>query len=194
MSVTVCPMVRTVYYLLVTDARGCTARDSLVVCPVNISCGSGLVQICHLDATLGTTSTQCVSVSTVSTHLAHGDRLGACTLVPSCSFPAKNAVSGGTLSKSGEAQGGSADDVHTLRMHTYPNPTSGLLDVELGCQDCTEDATYELKVSDLAGRVLITTNVRIKNGEGSARLNLGDYSAGVYLVTVNDLVHRVMKL
>ncbi|MFM2375265.1 MAG: hypothetical protein RLZZ165_362 [Bacteroidota bacterium] len=63
----------------------------------------------------------------------------------------------------------------------------------LSCQDCTGDATYELKVSDLTGRVLVTAGVRMENGEGSARLNLGDYSAGVYLITVNELVHRVMK-
>jgi hypothetical protein len=48
-------------------------------------------------------------------------------------------------------------------------------------------------VSDLTGRVLMTTKVRMERGEGSATLNLGDYSAGLYLITVNDLVHRVMK-
>jgi hypothetical protein len=78
-------------------------------------------------------------------------------------------------------------------LRAYPNPTSGLLEVELSCRDCMEGATYALKVSDLTGRMLMTTNVPIERGEGNARLNLGDYSAGVYLIRVNDLVHRVVK-
>ena len=51
----------------------------------------------------------------------------------------------------------------------------------------------ERRLSDLTGRVLMTTKVPMEHGEGSATLNLGDYSAGVYLIRVNDLVHRVMK-
>jgi photosystem II stability/assembly factor-like uncharacterized protein len=89
----------------------------------------------------------------------------------------------------GMAEGLTGQDV----LRVYPNPTSGLLEVELSCRDCVEGATYALRVSDLMGRMLMTTNVLIEGGEGSARLNLGDCSAGIYLIRVNDLVHRVMR-
>jgi hypothetical protein len=134
-----------------------------------------------------------VDVSTVPTHLSHGDRLGSCSLRPGCALPGVNAAGGGGLSRNGEPEGSGREDLQPLRVRTYPNPTSGLLDVELSCGDCPVDATYVLKVSDLTGRVLLTTEVRIEGGEGSVRLNLGGYSAGVYLIRVNDLVHRVMR-
>ena len=78
-------------------------------------------------------------------------------------------------------------------MTMYRDPTNGALDVELSCQSCIEDATYQLKVMDLAGHVLMVTDVSVVRGEGSVKLNLGDFSAGVYMISVNDLVQRIMK-
>lgn len=198
---TVCPTVATTYYYTVTDANGCSATDSVRVCPANITCASNKILICHRAPGSHHWSTQCVATSTVASHLSHGDRLGACNSSYSCNFP-RNHGHGhhGSGSGSGhhghwKSDGGAGNGTvtPTLAMRAFPNPTNGMLDVELLCQDCEDEATYELKVSDIYGHVLMVKEINVLAGEGDLRIDLSNYSAGVYMISVNDLVQRIMK-
>jgi hypothetical protein len=197
-SATVCPTVTTVYYFHATDANGCSSVDSVAVCPVNISCGNNSIRICHTTpGRHGCSSNQCVPVSQVAAHLSHGDQLGRCGQQVNCNFPRGNGNCGnggsGSNSKTTAEGAGNATVTPTLAMRAFPNPTSGMVEVEITCQDCGDANNFDLKVTDIYGHVLIAKKVDILAGEGSLRINLSDYAAGVYMISVNDLVQRVMK-
>ncbi len=76
------------YYLTLTDANGCTAIDSVTVCYVDIRCGKGngtKVRICHFPpGNADNAHTECVSLSALATHLAHGDHVANCGFESPC--------------------------------------------------------------------------------------------------------------
>lgn len=86
-DINVCPMVSTMYYITITDANGCTATDSVIVCAIDVRCGKNLdkVEICHIPPGNPSNSrTLCVAIEAVETHLAHGDMLAACGTDHTC--------------------------------------------------------------------------------------------------------------
>ncbi|MBK9449608.1 MAG: HYR domain-containing protein [Bacteroidetes bacterium] len=84
-----------------------------------------------------------------------------------------------------------------VTMRAFPNPTNGALTVELACQNCTEDATYQVKVSDIYGKQLGQIEITLSSGEASTKLDLSQYAAGVYMITATNgdqrLVERIVK-
>jgi Zn-dependent metalloprotease len=86
-DIEVCPEVSTMYYVTITDANGCTATDSVIVCAIDVRCGKKLdkVELCHIPPdNPGNPETICVAVISVAEHLAHGDMLAACGTDHSC--------------------------------------------------------------------------------------------------------------
>jgi hypothetical protein len=197
LSIQVCPTATTVYHLTITDANGCTARDSVAVCPRNISCGNNMVQICHtVPGRRPYSQTQCLNVAVVQQHLAHGDVLGACGARANCTFPRPqgNNGSGQANHHKAEEAGGATDGSQPeLSMRAFPNPTSGALQVEVACRNCVEDGLYTLKVTDIYGQEILFTDVPVSAGEGSVKLDLTKYAAGVYLITLIDGEHRIVE-
>ncbi len=198
-NVTVCPTVNTVYYLNVTDSHGCTSRDSVAVCARVAGCGNNKVQICHRPPGMHSNPvTICVSLSAAAAHLGHGDNLGACNNQSACNFPHSNGSAGSgrgnSHSKSGSQAGGAEDgDAALLSLRAFPNPTNGSLQIELACMDCVEDGEYTLKVTDVFGRELMLSNVPMVRGEGTIRLDLGKFNAGVYMIVIEDGTHRIVE-
>ncbi|MBL0018289.1 MAG: T9SS type A sorting domain-containing protein [Bacteroidetes bacterium] len=197
-----CPTVTTVYFFRVTDANGCSAVDSVAVCPRSISCGNNRIQICHnVPGRNACSQTQCVPVSQVASHLGHGDVLGACGGSRfNCTFPRSNHGNGGSGSddKTASHSGASSDDqMVSLSLRAFPNPTNGALTVELACQACSEDMNYAVKVSDIYGQLLAEVEVTVSAGEATAKLDLSQFASGVYLISVTNgdqrLVERVVK-
>jgi hypothetical protein len=200
-TVTVCPTATTVYYFHATDAHGCSGVDSVAVCVRNISCGNNKIQICHeVPGRCGYSQNLCIPVSQVASHLSHGDKLGTCGSSNNCSFPSNHGNGHGNNNcKTDEQAGAASDDDMTMHMsiNAFPNPTNGDLTVELACQNCEEDATYRVKVSDIYGHQVAEVEVTISVGEASAKLDLSQFAAGVYMITVDNgmerLVERIVK-
>ncbi len=86
-----------------------------------------------------------------------------------------------------------ANEVNALSINAYPNPTSGLVDVEINCQNCSEDFTYPMTVTDLYGKVIMQDVVTIAGGVANFKLDLSSVASGVYMINVNHLTARIMR-
>ncbi len=215
---TVCPTVSTVYYVTVTDAQGCTGVDSVRVCVLDITCtdrsnngqtgngqsGNGVNQspnamahiaICHVPPGRPQNAmTQCLPVPAARQHIlaGHGgDYLGGCG-----NLTTRNCNLGGN-SKMASQAGNALDAKPSLSIHVFPNPTNGNTTVEVACRNCGDEGTYALKVSDIYGKQIVATAISLTLGEGSVKLDMSQFAAGVYLVTVENgdlrIVERVVK-
>jgi Secretion system C-terminal sorting domain len=69
-----------------------------------------------------------------------------------------------------------------LNAEVYPNPTSGLATVEFGAAG---EANYSIKISDLAGRVMITKEVAAVKGINQVEIDLSGAAKGMYLVNIS---------
>jgi hypothetical protein len=65
----------------------------------------------------------------------------------------------------------------SLSTQIYPNPTDGALTLQFETA-----GKYDITISDMAGKVLLREMV---TGQ-TARLDIGAYPAGVYLLTIDD--------
>ncbi len=118
----------------------------------------------------------------------------ACGNTRTCTFRVRVERRNNCNSKTeGEPEAGEEEVMPTLSINAYPNPTNGLLEVEIFCQDCNGDITYPLTVTDLFGKVIVKRDVMIAGGTASVKLDLSDYASGVYMINVNNLFTRVMK-
>ncbi len=76
---------------------------------------------------------------------------------------------------------GSFDELNSINL--YPNPTSGMTVLDLDLSK-TQDLTIE--ISDLLGKVISSRSETLRTGRHSMLLDLGGYSAGIYLVTLRS--------
>ncbi len=63
----------------------------------------------------------------------------------------------------------------------YPNPTSGLLNVEINVE---KSSNITIRVMDMSGRTVKTTEAKAVQGVNKVELNLNDVSSGIYNVQV----------
>ena len=99
-----------------------------------------------------------------------------------------------TLSKSPamEAEETAVEDFVAERtIKIYPNPTQGMLAVEIS--DFTSDVKADFLLSDLSGKVIY----RLKDASGYESIDLNSQSAGVYVlrITINgeSTVWKIIK-
>jgi len=160
----VCPGINTtVYTVSITDQNNCLATDSVIICVIDVRCGNHLdkVELCHVppDNPLNP-NTLCVSISSVPTHLAHGDMLAACGTDHSCppamdAFAVSPVVGTLAVGTSDSQYGwvhGVQQDASVLRETTlkvYPNPFTEEATVEFASMD---DSWATLKLFDHLGR------------------------------------------
>jgi hypothetical protein len=80
-SITVSPIITTMYTLTITDANDCTSTCSVTINVVDVRCGHKMdkVLVCHRTNGVNQWNNICISSNAVATHLAHGDYLGTCT-------------------------------------------------------------------------------------------------------------------
>ena len=69
----------------------------------------------------------------------------------------------------------SIDDAEAANISMYPNPTTGLLTI-------AADAAYEIEVSDLSGRIVMSTSMVAATKE----LDLTEMNAGIYFVRFSN--------
>ena len=157
-TINVSPEQTTAYWVLATDARGCTSQDTVVVNVTNISCGNGKnhkVIICHKGK-----NTLCVDSNAVWAHLNHGDHLGPCEDNALFSeMPAEN------------------------KLYTnYPNPFNPVTLIKFSL---SEPAFVKITVYDYIGReIAVLVNSKYEAGIFDAEWNASNYPSGVYFYRI----------
>ena len=68
----------------------------------------------------------------------------------------------------------------------YPNPTTGMLNIEL---ETLNGATASIEITDVLGQTLQTTSLT----QPKTQLNIQHVSAGIYIVNINVNNQRISK-
>ncbi len=201
-NTTVCPQVNTTYTLTITDANGCMAQDQVSICAVDIrsrdkkgNIQSNKVDLCHVPpGNPGNAHTISISVSAVSSHLAHGDVLGACGLVVACNTPFAGSRSFSNISEEeGHDESMHAHDESISFEHAvlYPNPTGNTMSIDF---KNGFEGVLKVEIVDVTGRTYFVQNdAKISNGTMTLDLSQNGMSPGFYMVRVTDLGSMKMK-
>lgn len=172
-TVQVCPATTTTYTVRATDAYGNNAYNTATVAVIDVRCGNknDKVQLCHQGNEL------CVAPNAVSAHLAHGDKLGGCQVV----------ACGGNHA----ARVGVETEEHpallVLSMQVYPNPTQGLVRIQV--QNFVE-GEVRFEILDLIGRSVQRKVVSLMPGIQEVDFDLRIQPAGLYLIRCYDRAGR----
>lgn len=164
------------YAFTVTDANGCTALDVVKVCVVDVRCekrchsATNKVEVCHRSAN-GKMETLCIAPSAVQAHLAHGDNLGKCGTVTSCSDAARTDVEE-------EDQALYGDEIN---LTSYPNPFYNETAIRFSTVETgqVEVAVYNMlgvKIATLFNGIVNETEIH------EVQFNASDLSDGIYFV------------
>ncbi len=131
--------------------------------PMSWRCGNNnnKVKVCHEGATI------CVAQNAVQAHLNHGDFLGPCAVCPE---NRSNAVD-----NSGIIAG------NDIEMELYPNPTDGVLTVQL--QGLGAE-TAQITVLDALGQIVFGQKIAAGTNELQLDFARQNLSSGKYLVRV----------
>ena len=75
---------------------------------------------------------------------------------------------------------------NALGLSMYPNPTTGMLNIEL---ETLNGATASIEITDVLGQTLQTTSLT----QPKTQLNIQHFSAGIYIVNINVNNQRISK-
>jgi hypothetical protein len=176
-TTTVCPTAYTNYTVTVTDANGCKVVSAPVnVCVVDVRCENNKVSICHKTVVCSKSGktkneTLCVTSAAVATHLAHGDKLGACGITTGCN----------SLSRTESITDETVTDGPSVIV--YPNPFSNnaILEFRTDVSDRTAVEIYNTQgvlVAKVFDAVTEAGEVYHANIDGS------QWAKGLYLVKI----------
>jgi hypothetical protein len=141
----------------VTDVNGCIATDCVTIFAEDVRCfagssGNEKVKICHMGKTI------CVDSNAVEAHIAHGDYLGKCLTASSNSSLVTSAK---------------------LAFKLYPNPSKGNITLSYNFDS---PGMADLKVYDIAGRIVVARSFMIPAGNNTLKLNLAHLQTGIYFL------------
>lgn len=78
--------------------------------------------------------------------------------------------------------GNQPEVVKALATQVFPNPTTGLLNVQFN--SATNDAAYVINVLDLSGRTVLSTEGKANAGSNLQVLDLNNLSKGMYMISL----------
>lgn len=177
-NIEVCPDVCTQYYVTITDANGCTKKDSLIIYAIIVECMAENNEnlkylVCHNGKTI------CTSFSSTATHLGHGDGLGACgdigdqgceEILPYQVIPISPI----------EYTESTHEDVFQL----LPNPARDMVEVQI---EIPETTLMYISLYDLQGRKLESFGeYQFVKGYHSIQLSLSGYPSGSYILQATN--------
>ncbi len=82
--------------------------------------------------------------------------------------------------------GTSVEEITASQFSLFPNPTSGYINISLA----EPSSSLEIKLSDINGRIIKNEKM---NSTNLYQLNVAGLEAGMYFVTVNGTVKRIVK-
>jgi hypothetical protein len=165
-------------YGIVTDANGCSKKDSVFIHAEDVRCFAGKdnkitkVQMCHQT---GDPKTKCVTIcvdsNAVAEHLAHGDFVGKCGTGPSACVAPNQLRTAQSL--------GDHNTNEKLSVKILPNPSVMGTDFTLTATGKTSQ-DVQIRVLNMLGKTVYSTmgaaNQTYKFG--------GNFISGIYIVEV----------
>ena len=193
---TVCPETTTDYFVVATDANGCTVDGTVTVCVVDVRCEKGgksivtgqgeKVLVCHRPGgNSNKARTICISADDVADHLAHGCSLGECGTDVSCE--------GGTAKMASESHVIESHLEDHLVVSLFPNPAINELTIELNSFE-EMNGTLTI-VNSLGQEVEVLFNGSVSEYDvKSISVDISSLEAGTYFVQfVNSNGERLVK-
>jgi hypothetical protein len=183
--INVCPTSTTVYYLTVTDSRGCSFTDSVKVCVFDVRCGSSLtnVIVCHGTGSASNPFvTICTDLAGAKYHLKKhpGEKLGTCGMNKSCLFPVETRLD--------NSEAYNTDDNY---FNVFPNPLQENATVRFKLM---LDGIADIRLFDMTGRELL----KMYDEEAAAgsvydlTFDASMYAKGMYFLTLKTSSGEMM--
>jgi hypothetical protein len=160
-----------VYFVVVTDAAGCSYIKTRTVFVTDVRCGNknDKIQLCHvLPGNPGKPNEICIAKAAVAEHLAHGDYLGHCR-------NANDDREWDNRSRPSE----SAGETTAGNKQVYPNPTKGQFQLQL---DGKLTGSAEIEVYSPSGSLIEKRTIRLNGAQQAVQFNLTGQPSGMYLV------------
>jgi len=85
----------------------------------------------------------------------------------------------------------------SLQFDAYPNPTQGILQIDVGCIDCVFRENARLTLVDLRGKVLVDRELKKNRTTHSLEIDMTNYALGTYLLRLEtergEAVQHIVK-
>ena len=173
-SINACPTSQTTYSVTITDDIGCTTVAESIVHVEKISCGRGKVIVCHQSGR--SSIDECVPVSDVPLHLAHGDQLGSCELIDPCNPPPASREIPANNRPAANAE-----------IAIYPNPTTGYFTLDLKTDQSRE---INIALTNLLGQNVRQWQEDVDKGRFTTQLDISNLPAGTYFITIDNGIEK----
>jgi hypothetical protein len=72
----------------------------------------------------------------------------------------------------------------------FPNPATGMLNIEF---DCIQSENAEMFITDVMGETIINENYNFKEGSNLTKIDISNYSPGVYFVNIQGHHFKFIK-
>ena len=148
------PNESTTYSVTVTNSNGCMGVGSAYVEVVDVECADRKVQICHVNENTGEHREMCISENGVWGHLENGLGHDQCHIGP-CDHVSVCHSESGTESNHAEVTNRSISNTgeNSLEADLFPNPSSGILNLNLSISDHTLSTIQILKAFNMPIKV-----------------------------------------
>ena len=77
----------------------------------------------------------------------------------------------------------SSVSIPDVAIQAYPNPVSGILNVEV---ETSEQMQFELQMTDLSGRVVYSSQIAVPSGTNSEKVDVSNLAGGMYILTMKN--------
>jgi len=166
----VCPDQTTSYTVTITDSKGCSATDEVVVNAIDIRCGNKMdkVMVCNQE------KIRCISANAVPAHLAQGYELGMCAHDPA------------TMTQPEEP----------YEISVYPNPFRQQTTIEFEVEE-TAHATLEIYTSSGILLYRLFDETAYAGETYKVEFNRDNLAGGLYIAklsTKNTVRHKRIML
>lgn len=159
------------YTVIATDAFGCTATDVVRVEVLDVRCEKNKIKVCHNGLNI------CIAQKDVASHLAHGDKLGACGAYSNLCNTANALIANGTTQLH-------IDKLNTdMAIQIYPNPANNMITLQL---DNITEGVARFEITDISGKIIKSFNKSLNEGYNEVTLDIQSLSNGMHFIKVKD--------
>lgn len=202
-SITVSPIITTIYKVTATNKYDCKANDDVIVIVTDVRCCKDKdgnkdkkdkdndndkckVMLCHVGK--DSSHTICVNQNAVAAHLAHGDYLGKCDTnvfyLGNSGVSLKKAIDS---NKEQEQQPQIFGNVlvSNITLENFPNPAQNMVTVKF---NVPKNETIIIEILDLTGRHVTTLFEQIIEQDKTYFLDIQiqNFLNGIYLLRLSD--------